>query len=169
MKEEERAKQQTFRKFLGKVEDQLPRFRSFSEMLFGNTWEAGSKLKSVNRGPWAPIYRNKTPKIPQTIGNLIAPSSETTHHLAEFSKSARPISSHNKQVPRAIGFHMKEKFCKDDIFIPPFLTGPDMRYKRGHCGILPKMCHVAPSPLATRTTPLATLSIAIPPGRILHG
>ena len=55
---------------------------------------------------------------------------------------------------------MKEKFCKYNIFIPSFLIGPDMRYKRGHCGILPKKCHVAPSPLATQTAPLATCDIA---------
>ena len=55
---------------------------------------------------------------------------------------------------------MKKKFYKDIIFIPPFMTGPDMRYKRGHSGILPKKCHVAPSPLATQMAPLATRGIA---------
>ena len=48
---------------------------------------------------------------------------------------------------------MKEKFCKGNIFISPFLTGPDMRYKRGHCGILPKNCRVVPSPLDTQAAP----------------
>ena len=51
---------------------------------------------------------------------------------------------------------MKEKFCKGNIFIPHFLIGPDRRYKRGHCGILPKNCHVAPSPLDTQMTPCDT-------------
>ena len=35
-----------------------------------------------------------------------------------------------------------------------------MRYKRGHCGIFPKNCHVALSLLAVQTTSLATCGIA---------
>ena len=117
-------------------------------------------MKSINRGPWAPILGTKPQVFPQTTGNLIAPSPETTHQLAEFSKSARLTSSRNEKTPRVIVVHMKEKFCKGNIFIPPFLTGPDMRYKRGHYGILPKKCHVAPSPLDKLTTPFVTRGIA---------
>ena len=62
--------------------------------------------------------------------------------------------SQSKAIPP-----MKEKFCKGNIFIPHFLIGPDRRYKRGHCGILPKKCHVAPSPWDTQTAPLATCGI----------
>ena len=57
---------------------------------------------------------------------------------------------------------MKEKFCKGSIFILPFLTGPDMRYERGHCGIFPKNCRVAPSPLRH----VASL---IPPEHLISG
>ena len=112
------------------------------------------------KGPGPLFIGTKPRESPQTTRNLIAPSSETTHHLVEFSKSARLTSFHNEKTPRAIGFHMKKKFYKDIIFIPPFMTGPDMRYKRGHSGILPKKCHVAPSPLATQMAPLATRGIA---------
>ena len=51
---------------------------------------------------------------------------------------------------------MKEKFCKGNIFIPSFLIRPDRRYKRGHCGIFPKNCRMAPSPLDTQTAPCDT-------------
>ena len=34
-----------------------------------------------------------------------------------------------------------------------------------HCGILPKKCHVAPSPLDTQTTPLRHMASLIPFGR----
>ena len=67
--------------------------------------------------------------------------------------------------------HMKEKFCKGSIFILPFLTGPDMRYERGHCGILPKNCRVAPSPLrhvASLIPPGRKFSL-IPPGYLTFG
>ena len=76
---------------------------------------------------------------PQTIGNSIAPSSETTHHLAEFSKSARLTGSHNERTPHATDLHMKEKFCKDSIFIPPFLPGSDKKDKTGIVGSLPNL------------------------------
>ncbi|RVX07968.1 hypothetical protein CK203_014738 [Vitis vinifera] len=37
---------------------------------------------------------------------------------------------------------------------------------RGHlCGILPKKCHVASSPLDTQTSPLRHVELLIPPGR----
>ena len=73
---------------------------------------------------------------------------------------ARLTSSRIEKAPRAIVVHMKEKLCKNTIFIPHFLTKLDRRYKRGHCGILTKKCHVAPSPLVTQTAPLATHDIA---------
>ena len=68
------------------------------------------------------------------------------------NSSTPPLEcSQSKAIPP-----MKEKFCKGNIFIPHFLTGPDRRYKMGHCGILPKNCHVVPSPLDTQTTPCDT-------------
>ena len=60
---------------------------------------------------------------------------------------------------------MKEKFCKGIIFISSFLTGLDMRYKREHCGILPKKCRVAPFPLDMQTSPLRHVASLIPLGR----
>ena len=118
---------------------------------------------------WTPIYRSKTSKIPQTTRNPIAPSSQTTHPLVDFPKTARLISSHLEKVPRAIVFHVKKKFCKVNIFIPPFLIGPDMWYKKGHYGILPNRCHVAPSPLATKTIPLRHVTSPVPSKGILYG
>ncbi|KAL6312785.1 hypothetical protein AAG906_005958 [Vitis piasezkii] len=50
----------------------------------------------------------------------------------------------NEKAPCAIVVHIKEKLCKGSIFIPPFLTDPDRRYKRGHYGILTKKCHLTP-------------------------
>ena len=65
---------------------------------------------------------------------------------------------------------MKEKFCKGSIFISHFLIGPEKRYKRGHCGILPKKSHVALSPLHTQIVSLATRDIAHSTrGKILSG
>ena len=77
------------------------------------------------------MWYQKPTKMGRTFANL------------KWNPSTLPLE---RSQSKAI-LPMKEKFCKGSIFISPFLTGPDMRYKRGHCGILPKKCHVALSPL----------------------
>ena len=87
------------------------------------------------------------------------------------------------EAKEAASIRMAAYQQKVAFFIPPFLTGPNMRYKRGHCGILPKNCYVAPSPLDTQTAPCDTwhrsfhpdishpefFSADIPPGYLTFG
>ena len=92
---------------------------------------------------------------------------DTNGALPEHPKRAS-LAPTNEETPRAIVVHMKEKFCKGNIFISHFLTGPDRRYKRGHCGILLKNCRVASSPLATQMAPLHSDGIIAHSTRMSH-
>ena len=57
-------------------------------------------------------------------------------------------------------YQWKRNFVKVTFLSRLFWPGQTCDIKRGHCGILPKKCHVSLSPLHTQTIPLKTRDIA---------
>ena len=164
VKERERVKWQTFQKFLRKVEDQSPRFRSFSKAFLEALGRLGADWKVSTEGP-GPLFIGtkplKFPKQQETQSHQV-PKRHTIWQSFQSQRASLAPTTRKRHVPLVSIW--KRNFVKIAFLSRLFWPGQTCDIKGGIVGSSLKSATWVPLPWPRRWPPLRHVASLIPPG-----